>query len=51
MLNEMRYGKLTPASIAKFKKLSRPLKFDDGIDATELCVSTKAMFYKITDAA
>jgi hypothetical protein len=36
MLNEMRFGKLSQASIARFKKLSRPLKFDDGIDATEL---------------
>lgn len=36
MLNEMRYGKLTPTSIAKFKALSRELKFSDGIKATEL---------------
>lgn len=36
MLNEMRFGKLTPASIDKFKSLSRPLKFDDGIVPTEL---------------
>ena len=36
MLNEMRFGKLTPASVAKFKSLSRPLEFDDGIVPTEL---------------
>lgn len=38
MLNEMRFGKLTQASIEKFKSLSRPLKFDDGIVPTELYV-------------
>ena len=36
MLNEMRFGKMTPASIQVFKSLSRPLLFDDGLDATEL---------------
>lgn len=36
MLNEMRYGKLTQASITKFKQLSRALQFDDGIEPTEL---------------
>lgn len=36
MLNEMRFGKLTSASIEKFKSLSRPLKFDDEIVPTEL---------------
>ena len=36
MLNEMRLGKLSPRSITAFKNLSRPLSFDDDIDATEL---------------
>ncbi|EWC48606.1 hypothetical protein DRE_01828 [Drechslerella stenobrocha 248] len=36
MLNEMRLGALTPDSIARFKKLSRSLDFDDGLQATEL---------------
>lgn len=36
MLNEMRFGKLSNKSIAKFKSLSRPIEFDDGIAATEL---------------
>ena len=36
MLNEMRLGRLTPASISTFKSLSRPLAFKDAIDATEL---------------
>ncbi|KAL1955408.1 hypothetical protein VTO42DRAFT_8564 [Malbranchea cinnamomea] len=36
MLNEMRLGRLTPASIAAFKKLSRPLDFHDSLEATEL---------------
>ena len=36
MLNEMRYGRLTPASIAAFKNLNRPILYGDGIAATEL---------------
>lgn len=38
MLNEMRVGKLTPASIQAFHKLNRPLRTDggDGTEATEL---------------
>ncbi|THG99153.1 hypothetical protein EW026_g3138 [Hermanssonia centrifuga] len=36
MLNEMRFGRLTTASIMKFKKLARPLQYDDGVGATEL---------------
>jgi ATP-dependent DNA helicase PIF1 len=36
MLNEMRLGKLTRATIDAFKKLSRPLDFHDSLEATEL---------------
>jgi ATP-dependent DNA helicase PIF1 len=36
MLNEMRLGRLTPASIKAFQRLSRPLEFTDDIEATEL---------------
>jgi len=36
MLNEMREGRLTPASISKFRSLSRPLHFADQLEATEL---------------
>ena len=36
MLNEMRFGKLSDNSIAKFKSLSRAVQFDDGIAPTEL---------------
>ncbi|SMR46422.1 unnamed protein product [Zymoseptoria tritici ST99CH_1A5] len=36
MLNEMREGRLTESSTAAFRKLSRPLSFDDMLDATEL---------------
>jgi ATP-dependent DNA helicase PIF1 len=36
MLNEMRLGRLTPASIRAFQSLSRPLNFTDDLDATEL---------------
>jgi len=36
MLNEMRLGRLSPASIEAFRKLSRPIKYDDGLEATEL---------------
>ncbi|KAF5383613.1 hypothetical protein D9615_003724 [Tricholomella constricta] len=36
MLNEMRFGRLTPKSIAKFRSLSREIDYDDGLAATEL---------------
>jgi hypothetical protein len=36
MLNEMRFGKLSAKSIAKFKSLSRPIEYEDGLEATEL---------------
>ncbi|KAK4689254.1 ATP-dependent DNA helicase PIF1, partial [Tremellales sp. Uapishka_1] len=36
MLNEMRFGKLTPTSINTFKSLSRPVRYDSGPEATEL---------------
>ncbi|CEL61663.1 DNA repair and recombination protein pif1, mitochondrial OS=Schizosaccharomyces pombe (strain 972 / ATCC 24843) GN=pif1 PE=1 SV=1 [Rhizoctonia solani AG-1 IB] len=35
MLNDMRFGRLTPSSIRTFYELSRPIP-DDGIQATEL---------------
>ena len=38
MLNEMRLGVLTPKSIDTFRSLSRPIKYQDDLDATELCV-------------
>ncbi|KAG2075731.1 hypothetical protein BDR04DRAFT_861224 [Suillus decipiens] len=36
MLNEMRFGRLSQGSIARFKSLSRPINDDDGLGATEL---------------
>ena len=36
MLNEIRVGKLTPESIKEFQRLSRPLRYEDEISATEL---------------
>ena len=36
MLNEMRLGRLTTASTKAFQSLSRPLKFADDLEATEL---------------
>ena len=36
MLNEMREGRLTPASIRAFQSLHRPMEFADQIDSTEL---------------
>ncbi|KIW90998.1 uncharacterized protein Z519_08781 [Cladophialophora bantiana CBS 173.52] len=36
MLNEMRLGKMSPATIREFKSLSRPLDFRDELEATEL---------------
>lgn len=36
MLNEMRLGKITQETVDAFRALSRPLKFDDGVDSAEL---------------
>jgi len=36
MLNEMREGRLSPASIKAFQQLHRPIEFSDMIDSTEL---------------
>lgn len=36
MLNEMRLGKISPSTTAAFRRLSRPLQFNDSIEATEL---------------
>lgn len=36
MLNEMRLGKLSPRTIDAFRQLSRPLNFQDALEATEL---------------
>lgn len=36
MLNEMRLGRISPQTEALFRKLSRPLDFEDYIGATEL---------------
>ncbi|CCL98608.1 uncharacterized protein FIBRA_00610 [Fibroporia radiculosa] len=36
MLNEMRFGKLTPGSIARFRSLARDIVYEDGLGATEL---------------
>lgn len=36
MLNEMRFGKLSSASIASFKALARPIEYGDGIEPTVL---------------
>jgi ATP-dependent DNA helicase PIF1 len=36
MLNEMRLGTLSQKTVATFKKLERPIEYEDGIQATEL---------------
>lgn len=36
MLNAMRLGHLSPDAIEKFRKLSRPVIYDDGIEPTDL---------------
>lgn len=36
MLNEMREGRLQQSSVDAFRKLNRPLKFEDELEATEL---------------
>jgi ATP-dependent DNA helicase PIF1 len=39
MLNEMREGRLSQKSIARFRTLNRVMRFDDELEATELYVS------------
>jgi ATP-dependent DNA helicase PIF1 len=38
MLNEMRFGRLSPKSIVKFRSLQRDIIYEDGLGATELYV-------------
>lgn len=47
MLNEMRFGRLTKKSIDKFHNLSREIIYEDGLGATELCVSYYASLWVI----
>lgn len=39
MLNAMRFGHLEPETVTKFQGLSRPIKYPDGIEPTDLQVS------------
>ena len=36
MLNAMRFGKMDAQATVSFRQLSRPVKYDDGIEPTEL---------------
>lgn len=36
MLNEMRLGRVSEETVQTFKGLARPIKYEDGLDATEL---------------
>lgn len=36
MLNEMRLGRVSDGTVSAFKQLARPLRFADGVEATEL---------------
>jgi len=38
ILNAMRVGEMSDEQIEKLTRLSRPLKYEDGIEPTELCV-------------
>ncbi len=38
MLNEMRLGKITDETVKAFRRLERPIKYKDALDATELWV-------------
>lgn len=45
MLNAMRYGHLEPETVQKFQQLSRPVKYDDGIEPTDLLSSFGLFFF------
>jgi len=36
MLNAMRFGELDQKTVEAFRKLSRPVRYTDGIEPTEL---------------
>lgn len=36
MLNEMRLGHISEQTVETFKKMSRPIHFNDGLEVTEL---------------
>lgn len=38
MLNEMRLGRISDETVKNFQALSRPLRFNDGLEVTELLV-------------
>lgn len=38
MLNEMRLGHISEQTVETFKKMSRPIHFNDGLEVTELSV-------------
>jgi len=48
MLNEMREGRLSQTSIAAFRKLDRPLHFEDDLQATELFPTRNEVEYANT---
>lgn len=45
MLNEMRFGRLNSETIKAFQKLSRPVKYTDDIEPTELYVTLRFCSY------
>jgi ATP-dependent DNA helicase PIF1 len=49
MLNEMRFGALSPRSIQKFKSLSRSIEYQDGLGPTELYDLIISMLLGVTD--
>ena len=48
MLNEMRLGKITDDTVCAFRRLSRPIKYEDSLDATELHVFPVLMRLHLT---
>lgn len=48
MLNEMRFGRLSQQSIARFKSLSRAITYEDGLGATELSVLCTILLFAFT---
>jgi ATP-dependent DNA helicase PIF1 len=45
MLNEMRLGKITDETVRAFRKLSRPIEFEDSLEATELYCFPPNLYY------
>lgn len=51
MLNEMRLGHISEQTVETFKKMSRPIHFNDGLEVTELSVTLSPSPHSSTNSS